>query len=73
MKVLTSSQMFSAEQAQVNRGMSFTRLMENAGSACARAVRERFASLEQSRGSPLFYKSEEYYGYLFYLRAEYPQ
>ena len=50
MKVLTSSQMFSAEQAQVNRGMSFTRLMENAGSACARAVRERFASLEQSRG-----------------------
>ena len=35
MKVLTSSQMFSAEQAQVNRGMSFTRLMENAGSACA--------------------------------------
>ena len=30
--------------------MSFTRLMENAGSACARAVRERFASLEQSRG-----------------------
>ena len=35
MKVLTSSQMFSAEQAQVNRGMSFTRLMENAGSAAA--------------------------------------
>ncbi len=32
------------------QGMSFTRLMENAGSACARAVRERFASLEQSRG-----------------------
>ena len=25
------------------------------------------------RGSPLFYKSEEYYGYLFYLRVEYPQ
>ena len=50
MKVLTSSQMFSAEQAQVNRGMSFTRLMENAGSACAREIRERFASLEQSRG-----------------------
>lgn len=46
MKVLTSSQMFSAEQAQVNRGMSFTRLMENAGSACAREIRERFASLE---------------------------
>ena len=39
MKVLTSSQMFSAEQAQVNRGMSFTRLMENAGSACAREIR----------------------------------
>ncbi len=50
MKILTSSQMFSAEQAQVNRGMSFTRLMENAGSACAREIRERFASLEQSRG-----------------------
>ena len=25
------------------------------------------------RGSPVFYKSEEYYGYLFYLRAEEPQ
>ena len=50
MKILTSSQMFSAEQAQVNRGMSFTRLMENAGSACAKEIRERFASLEQSRG-----------------------
>lgn len=48
MKVLTASQMFSAEQAQVERGMSFTRLMENAGSACARVIRERFSSLENS-------------------------
>ena len=51
MKVLTSSQMFSAEQAQVNRGLTFTRLMENAGSACARVIRERFSKLEQTHGT----------------------
>ncbi len=48
MKVLTASQMFSAEQAQAARGLSFTRLMENAGSACARVIRERFSALENS-------------------------
>ncbi len=51
MKVLTASQMFSAEQAQVERGMSFTRLMENAGSACARVIRERLCSLESKNKS----------------------
>ena len=35
MRVLTGSQMYKVEQAQVDEGITFTRLMENAGAACA--------------------------------------
>lgn len=42
MKVLTSLQMKMAEAAANANGTSYLRLMENAGSACARAVREEY-------------------------------
>lgn len=40
MRIYTSQQMRNAERLAVEGGISYTRLMENAGSACARAVRE---------------------------------
>ncbi len=49
MRVLTGSQMYKVEQAQVEDGISFTRLMENAGAACARAIIKRFASEEEKK------------------------
>ena len=42
MRVLNASQMYSAETQQTNEGITFLRLMENAGSACARAIMNRF-------------------------------
>ncbi len=44
MKIYTSRQMRDAECLAVEGGISYTRLMENAGSACARAIRERLTS-----------------------------
>lgn len=41
MRVLTSAQMRAAEQAASMRGINEIRLMDNAGSACARIIRER--------------------------------
>lgn len=49
MRVLTGSQMYKVEQAQVDEGISFTRLMENAGAACARAIIKRFADDEEKK------------------------
>ena len=42
MRVLNASQMYSAETAQNKEGITFLRLMENAGSACARAIIKSF-------------------------------
>ena len=41
MRILTSGQMKAAEQRANDKGMAFIRLMENAGCACARIVRDR--------------------------------
>ena len=43
MKVLTTLQMRMAEAAANANGTSYLRLMENAGAACARAIREEYA------------------------------
>ncbi len=42
MKVLTTLQMRMAESAANTNGTSYLRLMENAGAACARAIREEY-------------------------------
>ncbi len=42
MKVLTTLQMRMAEAAANANGTSYLRLMENAGAACARAIREQY-------------------------------
>ena len=42
MKVFTSLQIKNIEDATVLRGISKLRLMENAGSAAARVIREKF-------------------------------
>ena len=42
MKVLTCEQMRAVEQAAVDSGMDYLRLMENAGSAAARLIRSRY-------------------------------
>lgn len=44
MRVLDAAQMYSAEKIQNEEGITFTRLMENAGSACARAIMNRYKS-----------------------------
>ena len=41
MRIFTESQMRHAEQAAADAGMSFLRLMENAGSACAAEIKAR--------------------------------
>ena len=41
MKIFTELQMRNAEKAAAEAGMSFLRLMENAGSACAAEIRTR--------------------------------
>ena len=41
MKIFTERQMRAAEQAAADAGMSFLRLMENAGSACAAEIKAR--------------------------------
>ncbi len=43
MKIYTESQMRSAEQLAADGGMSFLRLMENAGAACAVQIRRRLS------------------------------
>lgn len=42
MRILTSSEMLRAETLADERGISFLRLMENAGAACARVIRESY-------------------------------
>ena len=42
MRVLNASQMYNAETEQTKEGITFLRLMENAGSACARAIMNSF-------------------------------
>lgn len=42
MKVLTTLQMRMAEAAANSNGTSYLRLMENAGAACAKAIRDKF-------------------------------
>ena len=41
MRILTGQQMKAVEQAAAKNGMSFLRLMENAGSACARIIKDK--------------------------------
>lgn len=45
MIILTSGQIRQVEQTAVKGGMDFLRLMENAGSACARVIKERIAHM----------------------------
>ena len=40
--ILTSKQMFAAETSAVERGISFTQLMENAGTACAEIIIDEY-------------------------------
>lgn len=42
MKILTSAQIKELESKADESGISYLRLMENAGSACAKAIRQRF-------------------------------
>ena len=41
MRILSDLQMKAVEQKAAENGMSFLRLMENAGSACARIIRDK--------------------------------
>jgi len=41
MRVLTNDQMKTVEQRAADNGLEFIRLMENAGSACARIINEQ--------------------------------
>ncbi len=49
MKILTSYQMGIAESAAVTDGTDYSRLMENAGSACAKAIRDEYNLNENNR------------------------
>ena len=42
MYIVTSNQMYQAECNAVERGISFPQLMENAGTACAAAIKKHF-------------------------------
>ena len=42
MRILSDLQMKTVEQKAADNGMSFLRLMENAGSACARIIKDKF-------------------------------
>ena len=54
MKVLTTLQMRMAEAAANANGTSYLRLMENAGAACARAIREEYGiTAEKTKKLPL--------------------
>ena len=44
MRVITAAQMKAAEQAASMHGINEIRLMDNAGSACARIIREQILS-----------------------------
>ena len=48
MFVVTSKQMYNAECNAVERGISFTQLMENAGQACAKLIRKHFSLARNS-------------------------
>ena len=47
--VVTSKQMYNAECNAVERGISFTQLMENAGQACAKIIKKHFYIERNSR------------------------
>ncbi len=49
MFVVTSNQMYQAECNAVKRGVTFPQLMENAGQACAKIIKTKFAI---SKGNP---------------------
>ena len=48
MKVLTTLQMKMAEAAANSNGTSYLRLMENAGAACSKAIRDKFEITEDT-------------------------
>ncbi len=47
--ILTSKQMFAAETSAVERGISFTQLMENAGTACAEIIIDEYGIRTQTK------------------------
>lgn len=49
MEILTTLQMKMAEAAANTNGTSYLRLMENAGAACARAIREEYGISSENR------------------------
>ncbi len=49
MKVLTTFQMRMAEAAANSNGTSYLRLMENAGAACAKAIRDKYKITEDTK------------------------
>ncbi|HIS05727.1 MAG TPA: NAD(P)H-hydrate epimerase, partial [Candidatus Fimenecus stercoravium] len=49
MRILTSEQIKAVEAAADESGISYLRLMENAGSACAKAIRTRFDPTDKRR------------------------
>lgn len=49
MKILTAAQIRQIEEKADQSGISYLRLMENAGTACARAIRKRFDGTEKRR------------------------
>lgn len=53
MFVVTSKQMYNAECNVVERGISFTQLMENAGQACANLIKKHFAIEKNSQKNVL--------------------
>lgn len=49
MFVVTGNQMYQAECNAVKRGISFPQLMENAGQACAKIIKNKFAISKENR------------------------
>ncbi|MBE6819826.1 MAG: NAD(P)H-hydrate dehydratase [Ruminococcaceae bacterium] len=53
MFVVTGNQMYQAECSAVKRGISFPQLMENAGQACAKIIKNKFAISKDNRKNVL--------------------
>ncbi|MEE1138567.1 MAG: NAD(P)H-hydrate dehydratase [Acutalibacteraceae bacterium] len=53
MFVVTGKQMYQAECSAVKRGISFPQLMENAGQACAKIIKNKFAISRDNRKNVL--------------------
>lgn len=53
MFVVTSNQMYQAECSAVKKGISFPQLMENAGQACAKIIKNKFAISKDNKKNVL--------------------